>query len=181
MAEMALDTCLFRMGMNCTRDGKNPEDELVGENGQTKHRKPIGYRFNKILFWVCCRGSGWSIIQQWCSHFHYLLLATCVSGRNGQKYPQKIKNPQTYLHVPEMTHGSHESCSSPLGIHSPSPKELRINSYPPHIIYNNNIYYSLIFKIFNLIPSFQPLRPLPYPTQWSLVPHTLPSWLVYTQ
>jgi len=49
MAEMALVACLFSACVNCTRDGKNPEDELVGKNGQMKHRKTAGYRFNKDI------------------------------------------------------------------------------------------------------------------------------------
>jgi hypothetical protein len=49
MVEMALVACLFSACVNYIRDGKNPEDELVGKNGQMKHEKTARYRFNKDI------------------------------------------------------------------------------------------------------------------------------------
>jgi hypothetical protein len=64
-----------------------------------------------------------------------LLSASCMrEWKEWKKDPPNSQNPHIYLHVPEMTHGTHEAHSSPFGSRSPSPKELRINSYPPHNI-----------------------------------------------
>jgi hypothetical protein len=131
--EKALVACLFSACVNCTRDGKNIEDEF-GENGQMKQRKPAGYRFNKISVRVHCRGLGWSTVQQWHSQVLLPPPSYVCEWKEWKKDPQNSQNPHIYLHVPEMTHGAHEVCSSPFGSRSPSPKELRINSYPPHNI-----------------------------------------------
>jgi hypothetical protein len=51
-----------------------------------------------------------------------------------KKDPPYSQNTHIYLHVRKMTHGTHEVRSYPFGSRSPSPKKLRINSYPPHNI-----------------------------------------------
>jgi hypothetical protein len=93
-----------------------------------------GTSSTKISVMARCIGSGWSRVQQWHSKI-YCLRACCVcEWKKWKKGSPNSQNPHIYLHVLEMTHGAHEVHSSPFGSHSPSPKELMINSYPPHII-----------------------------------------------
>jgi hypothetical protein len=61
----------------------------------------------------------------------------CLLGVLVQKWPRE--DPKQYefsliLHVPELTHGTHEVRSSPFGSHTLFPKEFRIYSYPTHNI-----------------------------------------------
>ena len=104
-------------------------------NGRTKFMETVGYRFNKDISsgslqrFEMVEGSTMAFRD-----FTVCLLAACMSGRNGKRIPQNSQNPHIYLHVLKMTHGAHEVRSSPSGSCYPLPKELRINSYPPHNI-----------------------------------------------
>jgi hypothetical protein len=77
MAKMALVACLFSACMNYTRDGKNPEDELMGKMARRNTGNPQGTGSTKISVLAHCRGLGWSRVQQWCSQV-LLLPASCV-------------------------------------------------------------------------------------------------------
>jgi hypothetical protein len=52
--------------------------------------------------------------------------ANCVSLNLRESPPPNNKNSHLKLHVPELTHVTHEARSFPFGSHSLFPKELRI-------------------------------------------------------
>jgi hypothetical protein len=130
---MALAACLFS-AMNCTRDEKNLRMNSWGKMARRNTGNPQGTGSTRYQFRLIAEVQDGRGFNNGIHRFYCFLLAACVSGRNGKRIPQNSQNPHIYLHVPEMTHGTHEARSSPFGSRSPSPKELRINSYPPHNI-----------------------------------------------
>jgi hypothetical protein len=110
-------------------------------NDGTIHRKPAGYRCNKGI------NSGLLQRFKWLGNFNNGIpgfpCACWVHWCKMEKGSKNSKNSHLYLHVPGMTHGAHEACSSPLGVRSLFPKELRISGFISQLYYFQEIHYNI--------------------------------------